>query len=272
MENKNEIMLFKHEEFGEVRTLVIDGEPWFVGRDIAEVLGYGNGNNNSKAFAHAITDHVDEEDKKHIPYEEFKGYQNGHLKNVSHYGMTIINESGLYSLVMSSKLPKAKEFKHWVTADVLPSLRKHGAYFTPEALYHSLCKPENLIEILHALADEQKRNTDLSVENAQLSVKARYYDEILNSKNNVPVTQIAKDYGMSAIAFNKMLHEYGIQYPIRNSWVLYAEYANNGYTQSKTYKYAENKASMHTCWTMKGRLFLYEFLRERGVLPMCETC
>ena len=78
---------------------------------------------------------------------------------------------------------------------------------------------------------------------------------------------------MSAIAFNKMLHEYGIQYPIRNSWVLYAEYANNGYTQSKTYKYAENKASMHTSWTQKGRFFLYEFLRERGVLPMCErTC
>ncbi len=182
----------------------------------------------------------------------------------------LVNESGLYSLILSSKLPKAKEFKRWVTAEVLPSLRKHGAYFTPQALYESLCKPENLIEILNALANEQKRNTDLSVQNAYLSVKARYYDEILNSKNNVPVTQIAKDYGMSAIAFNKMLHEYGIQYPIRKSWVLYAEYANLGYTQSKTYKYAENKASMHTCWTMKGRIFLYEFLKERGVLPMCE--
>lgn len=255
MENKNEIMLFKNEEFGEIRTLVIDGEPWFVGKDVAVALGYTNP-------LKAIRDHIDGEDK--TVNESFT--VNG-TKGV------LINESGLYSLVLSSKLPKAREFKHWVTSKILPSLRKHGAYFTPEALYQSLCKPENLIEILHALADEQKRNTDLSVENAQLSVKARYCDEILNSKNNVPVTQIAKDYGMSAIAFNKMLHEYGIQYPIRNSWVLYAEYANNGYTQSKTYKYAENKASMHTCWTMKGRLFLYEFLRERGVLPMCErTC
>ena len=270
MENKNEIVLFKHEEFGEVRTLVIDGEPWFVGKDVAEVLGYGNGNNMSKSIRNAIKDHVDAEDKMHISYDDFKGYQNGDLKNVSHYGMTIINESGLYSLILSSKLPKAKAFKHWVTAEVLPSLRKRGAYFTPEALYESLCDPKNLIEILQALADEQKRNTDLSLENAYLSVKARYYDEILNSKNNVPVTQIAKDYGMSAIAFNKMLHEYGIQYPIRNSWVLYAEYANLGYTQSKTYKYAENKAAMHTCWTQRGRLFLYDFLRERGVLPMCE--
>lgn len=257
MENKNEIMLFKHEEFGEVRTLVIDGEPWFVGKDVTEILGY-------KDSVNALKSHVDAEDKKGWQITTpSRGVQQA----------TIINESGLYSLTLSSKLPSAKKFKHWVTSKVLPSLRKHGAYFTPEALYQSLCKPENLIEILHALADEQKRNTDLSVENAQLSVKAKYYDEILNSKNNVPVTQIAKDYGMSAIAFNKMLHECGIQYPIRNSWVLYAEYANNGYTQSKTYKYAENKASMHTCWTQKGRLFLYEFLRERGVLPMCErTC
>lgn len=253
MENKNEIMLFKHEEFGEVRTLVIDGEPWFVGKDITNALGYAN---HSKA----LNDHVDSDDK----------LNNESLSSLGQRGGWLINESGLYSLILSSKLPSAKKFKHWVTSKILPSLRKYGAYFTPEALYQSLCKPENLIEILHALADEQKRNTDLSVENAQLSVKARYYDEILNSKNNVPVTQIAKDYGMSAIAFNKMLHEYGIQYPIRNSWVLYAEYANNGYTQSKTYKYAENKASMHTCWTQKGRLFLYEFLRERGVLPMCE--
>lgn len=254
MENKNEIVLFKHEEFGEVRTLMIDGEPWFVGKDVTEILGYKDSINALKA-------HVDAEDKK--------GWQ---ITTPSR-GMqqaTIINESGLYSLTLSSKLPTAKKFKRWVTAEVLPSLRKHGAYFTPEALYESLCDPKNLIEILQALADEQKRNTDLSLENAYLSVKAKYYDEILNSTNNVPVTQIAKDYGMSAIGFNKMLHEYGIQYPIRNSWVLYAEYANLGYTQSKTYKYAENKAAMHTCWTQKGRLFLYEFLRERGVLPMCE--
>ncbi len=253
MENKNEIMLFKHENFGEVRTLVIDGEPWFVGKDVAITLGY-------KDTSDALKKHVDKEDKLSRRFAD-----SGQNRE-----MYVINESGLYSLILSSKLPSAKEFKHWVTSEVLPSLRKHGAYFTPEALYKSLCKPENLIEILHALADEQKRNTELSVENAYLSVKARYYDEILNSTNNVPVTQIAKDYGMSAIAFNKMLHEYGIQYPIRNSWVLYAEYANLGYTQSKTYKYAENKASMHTCWTQKGRLFLYEFLRERGVLPMCE--
>ena len=248
MENNNEIVLFKHEEFGEVRTLMIDGEPWFVGKDVTEILGY-------KDSVNALKSHVDEEDKL-----RWQITTSGQRREVS-----VINESGLYSLILSSKLPKAKEFKHWVTAEVLPSLRKHGAYFTPQALYESLCDPKNLIEILQALADEQKRNTDLSLENAYLSVKAKYYDEILNSTNTVPVTQIAKDYGMSAIAFNKMLHEYGIQYPIRNSWVLYAEYANLGYTQSTTYKYAENKAAMHTCWTQRGRLcFLrtYRFCSE----------
>ncbi len=105
---ENEIILFKHEEFGEICTLSIDGEPWFIGREIAEVLGYGNGNTNSKAIAHSISDHVDEDNKKHISYEDFKGYRNGHLKNISHYGTVIINESGLYSLILSSKLPSAK--------------------------------------------------------------------------------------------------------------------------------------------------------------------
>jgi prophage antirepressor-like protein len=254
MENKNEIVLFTHEKFGEIGVIFEDGNPLFPATECAKILGYKKPND-------AIS--------RHCRYSVFHGVP--HPQNANKTIKKIfIPEGDLYRLIMRSKLPEAVEFESWVCDQILPSLRKHGAYFTPEALYKSLCGPKNLIEILNALADEQKRNTDLSVENARLSVKARYYDEILNSTNNVPVTQIAKDYGMSAIAFNKMLHEYGIQFPIRNSWVLYAEYANMGYTQSKTYKYAENKATMHTTWTQKGRFFLYEFLRERGVLPMCE--
>ncbi|MDE6724060.1 MAG: phage antirepressor KilAC domain-containing protein [Ruminiclostridium sp.] len=254
MENKNEIVLFKHEKFGEIGVIFENGNPLFPATECAKILGYEKPNN-------AISRHCRYSLKRGVPHPQSA---NKTIEKI------FIPEGDLYRLIMRSKLPEAVEFESWVCDIILPSLRKHGAYFTPQALYESLCDPKNLIEILQALADEQKRNTDLSIENAYLSVKARYYDEILNSTNNVPVTQIAKDYGMSAIGFNKMLHEYGIQYPIRNSWVLYAEYANLGYTQSKTYKYAENKAAMHTCWTQKGRLFLYEFLRERGVLPMCE--
>lgn len=124
----NNIQIFNSPEFGEVRTVVIDGEPWFVGKDIAEALGYGDGNKKSKALTNAISDHVDEDDKKLIPYKFFKGCQNGDLKDISHYGATIINESGMYSLIFGSKLESAKKFKHWVTSEVLPSIRKTGTY------------------------------------------------------------------------------------------------------------------------------------------------
>ncbi len=252
---ENEIIFFKHEEFGEIRTLNIGGEPWFVGKDIAVALGYS-------APRNAIQAHVDNEDKTTALIQctgsEYKS------------NAVIINESGLYSLILSSKLTSAKKFKRWVTSEVLPSLRKHGAYFTAETLHKTMSDPRELAKLLTTLADEQEKRRKLEEENAFLSVKANYYDRILQSKNSVPVTQIAKDYGMTAIAFNKMLHDYGIQYSIRNSWVLYAEYANLGYTQSKTYQIGDDKAIMHTCWTQAGRIFLYNFLAERGITPMCE--
>ena len=250
---ENKIILFKHEEFGEIRTLNIDGEPWFVSKDVALTLGYTNPTK-------ALNDHVDNEDMSF----------NETLKLSRQSGAWLINESGLYSLILSSKLPSAKKFKHWVTAEVLPSLRRHGAYFTAETLHKTMSDPRELAKLLTTLADEQDKRRKLEEENAFLSVKANYYDRILHSKNSVPVTQIAKDYGMSAIAFNRMLHDYGIQYQIRGSWVLYAEFSDKNYTQSKTYQIGDDKAVMHTSWTQKGRLFLYEFLKEHGVLPMCE--
>lgn len=250
---ENEIILFKHDEFGEIRTLNIDGEPWFVAKDITSVLKYSNSRK-------AIADHVDGEDKGVTKCYTLGGAQD----------LTVINESGLYSLILSSKMPEAKKFKRWVTAEVLPSLRKHGAYFTAETLHKTMSDPRELAKLLNTLADEQEKCKKLEKENALLAGKANYYDRILHSKNSVPVTQIAKDYGMTAIAFNRMLHDYGIQYAVRNTWVLYAEYANLGYTQSRTYAIDEDKAVMHTSWTQKGRIFLYGFLKSHGVLPMCE--
>lgn len=115
----NELEIFKNEEFGEIRTIVIDSEPWFVGKDIAEVLGYVKTRN-------AINNHVDEEDKKDAPIQgSLGGTQN----------MTIINESGLYSLIISSKLPRAKEFKHWITSEILPTIRKTGGYVNNDDLF-----------------------------------------------------------------------------------------------------------------------------------------
>ena len=149
----NKIILFKHEEFGEIRTLNIDGEPWFVGRDIAEVLGYAKARN-------AIAKHVDGDDKKDAPIQgTLGGPQN----------MTIINESGLYSLILSSKLPSARKFRHWITAEVLPSLRKHGAYITAETLHKTMSDPRELAKLLTTLADEQDKRRKLEEENAFLS-------------------------------------------------------------------------------------------------------
>lgn len=125
------LQVFQSNDFGEIRTMNINDEPWFVGKDVAAALGYGNENRNSKALANAIVDHVESEDRRLLSYQELKGYQNGDLKNISKYGMVAINESGLYSLIMSSQLPSAKKFKRWVTSEVLPAIRKNGAYQAP---------------------------------------------------------------------------------------------------------------------------------------------
>lgn len=256
----NSPMVFSCEEFGEIRTLNIDGEPWFIGKEIAEILGYENGSRD-------INRHVDPNDKKVL---KSQNYQNGTFE-IPNRGLTVINESGLYSLILSSKLTSAKKFSRWVTAEILPSLRKNGAYMTAETLHKAMSDPRELAKLLTTLADERDKREKLEKENAELSVKANYCDIILMSKNSVPVTQIAKDYGMSAVAFNKLLHELKIQFPVGKSWVLYSKYANKNYTQSQTYTISENRSVIHTCWTQKGRLFLYDFLKERGILPMSEA-
>lgn len=128
----NEVKIFNNEEFGEVRTVIIDGEPWFVGRDVAIALGYGNGNKDSKSIAHAVANHVDEDDRRRVLSKDFQGDGNGYLDIASNYGIVIINESGLYSLIFGSQLPTAKKFKHWVTSEVLPSIRKTGSYSITE--------------------------------------------------------------------------------------------------------------------------------------------
>lgn len=247
------MLAFYSEQFGEIRGMQINGIPWFIGKDIAEALQYSN-------TQKAIRDHVDDEDKL-----TERIVLSGQNRNV-----VLVNESGLYSLILSSRLTTAKLFKHWVTSEVLPSIRKTGAYLTADTLHKAMSNPRELANLLNALADEQEKSKRLEAENAVLSVKSDYCDRILNSGNNVPITQIAKDYGMSAVAFNQMLYGFKIQYPLRGAWVLYAEYAHYGYTQSKTFCIGENKAVMHTYWTQKGRLFLYDFLKAKGIVPLCE--
>ncbi len=252
--NENEIVLFRHEKFGEMGIIFEDGNPLFPATECAKILGYEKPNN-------AVSRHCRYSLKRGVPHPQSA---NKTIEKI------FITEGDLYRLIMRSKLPEAQEFESWVCDRILPSLRKHGAYLTADTLHKTISDPRELAKLLNTLADEQEKNRQLEVENAFLSAKAKYYDQILQSKNAVPVTQIAKDYGMSAIAFNKMLYDFKIQYPICNSWVLYSDFAGNGYTQSRTYNIGENRSVMHTCWTQKGRIFLYDFLRERGIFPMCE--
>ena len=250
---ENQIQTFTNEQFGQIRTVLINGEPWFVSKDVAVALGYTNSRD-------AVNKHVDDDDKGASQIATPSGIQT----------MSIINESGLYALILSSKLPSAKVFKRWVTSEVLPSIRKTGGYATPEAIYKTLIEPKNLIIVLETLAEEQAKNKKLTAENAVLSVKAKYYDAILASAESLPITQIAKDYGMSAVTLNRLLSEMEIQYKRCGTWILYQDYADKGYTQTKTFIINEKQTKSYTTWTQKGRLFLYNLLKAHGIVPMCE--
>ena len=196
----------------------------------------------------------------------------------------VVSEAGLYTLILSSRKPEARTFRRWITHDVIPSIRKHGAYIVPEllaALTKSEDRQKELIAELEAdrasiqqLQEECRRLSDTE-RSLQATVKvtqpkANYYDLILENPDAVPVTLIAKDYGYSAVKFNALLHEYGIQFAVGGTWELYQEYADCGYTHNNVHYTRTGHNKVHMCWTQAGRLFLYEFLKKEGILPKIE--
>lgn len=252
MENKIEI--FNHEQFGQIRAIVKDDEPWFVGKDVAKVLGYAD------TFG-ALKKHVDIEDKQNC--------QNGSFE--SPRGLTIINESGLYSLILSSKLPTAKRFKHWVTSEVLPSIRKHGIYATTQTIETMLADPDNAIKVFTALKEEREKRVEAENLLEAAKPKLSYYEKILASKGTMKTTQIAKDYGMSAQRLNKVLNEAGFIWKCNGQWVLYAKYDNLGYVDSVTYEYdGGSHCTTQTVWTQRGRLKIHQILTSKGFTANCD--
>lgn len=171
----NDIQIFNNPEFGEIRTIDQNGEPWFVGKDVAAALGY-------KDTVNAIKYHVDEQDKRGWQITTPSGEQRA----------TIINESGLYSLCFSSKLEGAVKFKRWVTSEVLPSIRKHGAYMTPETLQAAILNPDTMIQLCQQLKAEQDKNKALSEENAKLAPKGLFADAVSVSDRCILVSELAK--------------------------------------------------------------------------------
>lgn len=255
-----ELQIFKNEQFGQVQLVEINNEPWFVGKEIAEILGYKNSRD-------ALSKHVDEEDKGVAKRDTLGGSQD----------QIIINESGLYSLILKSKLPQAKQFKRWVTSEVLPSIRKHGMFATDELLDN----PDFAIATLQKLKEEreakqalQEQNEVLTLELKETKPKAEYYDLMLANKGLLKTSEIAKNYGHSAQAFNKLLHKLKVIYKQGETWLPYAKYQTHNYVQLEPFSYKNSRGlpdvKMRTKWTMKGHIFLYQLLKQNGILPLIE--
>ena len=258
-----ELQIYKNAELGSVRTTVIGSEPFFVGKDVAEILGYSNPRK-------ALFDHVNAEDKMDgVTIRDSIGREQKPI---------LINESGLYSLILRSQLPKAQKFKGWVTAEVLPSIRRHGMYATDELL----ANPDLAIAAFTALKEERERRIVLEEvaavqkqQIAEMKPKATYYDVVLRCKDAVNISVIAKDYGWSAQKMNEYLHQKGVQYKQSDIWLLYQKHAGCGYTKTNTHIYEDScgneHTKVHTKWTQKGRFFIYSLLKADGIFPQIEV-
>ena len=243
-------LVFKNKEFGQIRTCMVDGETYFVGKDVASALGY-------KKPENAIATHIDEEDKTSTLIQ-------GSGSNYKTQAV-VINESGLYALILSSKLESARRFKRWVTSEVLPQIRKHGRYEL-EQQNKQLTQQARVLE---------SRNTLLEEITAQQKPLTDYARIILSSTQTVTATQIAQDYGFGPVRFNEMLHRLHIQHKVGGQWILYLPYLNKGYVQSFSSYFVKSdgevQVKVHTRWTQSGRLFLYGELKKAGVLPLIEV-
>lgn len=264
----NNIQVFNNPQFGQVRTVSINNEPYFVGKDVAIVLGYENTND-------AIITNVDEEDRTVIQLSDLQqGSQQlpPHMKSSK---IGIINESGVYSLILRSRLESAKEFKKLVTSEVLPSIRKTGGYIstssedTPEQiLAKAVLVAQRTIEqmyekIVHLDLEKERlqiANELQEVELKQQAPKIHYYNDVISSSSLLTIDIIANDLGISAIKLNKILCNEKIQHKQGSTYVLYEKYRDMGLVQHVPYCYIDkegyNKTSQHMKWTEKGREFI----------------
>ena len=234
------IEVFTSPEFGQVRTLTIDGEPYFVGKDVAEALGYTN-------TKKAIGDHVDEEDKRIIQRSHFVTLENNLPKEVfpvnfvnaiiPNRGLTVINESGVYALVFGSKLPNAKRFKRWVTSEVLPSIRKHGAYMTDSTLEQALTSPDFLIKLATELKVEKEKRQALEVQAEENKPKVLFAEAVSVSNTSILVGDLAK-----------IIKQNGVDIGAHR---LFAWLRDNGYVVKRK----GNDDNMPTQYSMKLGLF-----------------
>ena len=258
---QNSIKVFESQEFGKVEVLMIDGKPYFPAVEIAEILGYSKPHN-------AISRHCAHSLKRGVVTQTTNQHRTTSNQTVE---KIFIPEGDLYRLIIRSKLPAAVRFESWVCDEVLPSVRKYGAYITDDVL-EKMCSDSNFTdELLRHLSTEQQKSSALLDYVSYAAPKVRYYERILQCSNAIPVSIIAKEYKMTAIAFNKLLHKHGIQYRMGKSWLLYRQHTGNGYTVTRTYEIDGRIASVHMCWTQRGRFWLYTVLASHGILPEADV-
>ena len=243
-----ELKIFQNPEFGTIRTIRDDkGEPLFCAKDVCEALGY-------KKARNAIAQHVDEGD----------ALKQGLIDSLGREQFTtFINESGLYALILSSKLESARRFKHWVTSEVLPAIRKQGGYMVARADESDEVIMARALQIMQATLE--RRDAEI----ARLAPRAAYADHVLDSVSCFTTTQVAKGMGMTAQELNRALCLRGIQYGQSGQYLLYAEYARKGLAQNRTHTYRDLMGAVHTTsslvWTERGKQFIYQLLNYKNV-------
>lgn len=250
-----DLQIFNNDRFGQVRIVPVDGELMFVAKDVCDCL--------------EITKHrdaisrLDSDERGSVKLDTPGGKQD----------IAAINEYGLYNLVLSSRKPEAKEFKRWITHDVIPAIRKTGSY--------SMVIPQTLPEALRAYADEvESHNATKAIvaqqeqQIAEFKPVKDYVDKILSSKSCLAITQIAADYGLSAQELNKILHEAGLQRKVGDQWILYKQHMAKGFTKSETFTFCRSDGRLDskitTKWTQKGRLEIHSILTKLSIHAVCE--
>lgn len=250
-----DLQIFNNDRFGQVRIIPVDGELMFVAKDVCDCL--------------EITKHrdaisrLDPDERGSVKLDTPGGKQD----------IAAINEYGLYNLVLSSRKPEAKEFKRWITHDVIPAIRKTGSY--------SMVIPQTLPEALRAYADEvESHNATKAIvaqqeqQIAEFKPVKDYVDKILSSKSCLAITQIAADYGLSAQELNKILHEAGLQRKVGDQWILYKQHMAKGFTKSETFTFCRSDGRLDskitTKWTQKGRLEIHSILTKLNIHAVCE--
>ena len=248
---KNELEIFKNEEFGEIRTVTIDGEPWFVGKDIATALGYSNTRD-------ALAKHVDDEDKGVAKCDTPSGKQN----------MSIINESGLYALIFGSKLESANRFKHWVTSEVLPSIRKHGAYMTNEVIERTLTDPDYLIQLATALKEERQARKLAEEKIEKQKPLVDFANQVSDTTDLIDMKTMAKLLKDNSIDIgrNRLFEFLRIKKILMKDNQPYQQYVDAGYFKVIEHTYTDflgqTKTRRQTLVTGKGQLYITKKVKE----------